>query len=199
MAEIADVSKGYSYKSRELVEGPQWLVNLKNVGRDGSFQERGFKPLSGSPKAIHLLEHGDVVVAQTDLTQARAVVARPVRIRRSGRAGQLVASLDLLRVRPKPIVTEEYLYAVLDHPDFRSHALGYCNGTTVVHLSARAVPDYLAPLPSQPDIEAYTRVVRPLLAAADALLDEAREARQVRAELLPLLMSGRVRPGEVVL
>lgn len=198
MMEIADIDKGYSYKSAELVQGGgQWLVNLKNVGRDGAFQERGFKPLAGNPKERHFVDNGDVVVAQTDLTQAREVIARPVRVRRFGLLGEMVASLDLVRVRPKNGLSNEFVFAVLDHPNFRSHALGYCNGTTVLHMAARAIPDYLAPLPDKGMIADFTASVRPLRAAADALLEEIAQLSRTRHELLPLLLSGRVLPGEV--
>jgi type I restriction enzyme S subunit len=46
--ELATICKGYSYKSAELVAGGAWLVNLKNVGRNGEFQPRGLKPLTGN-------------------------------------------------------------------------------------------------------------------------------------------------------
>lgn len=197
LAEIADVHKGYSYKSAELIPGGKWLVNLKNVGRDGSFQERGFKPLAATPKSVLIVENGDIVVSQTDLTQSRDVIARPVRVRRCGMAGELVASLDLVIVRPRPPITTEYLLALLSQPDFREHALGYCNGTTVLHMGARALPEYKAPLLHAEVITNFSERVRPLLEASDALLDEARELRRTRDELLPLLISGRVAPGEV--
>lgn len=199
MGEIAQINKGYSYKSAELTHGTQWLVNLKNVGRDGTFQERGFKPLSGSPKQQHLIDQGDVVVAQTDLTQAREVIARPVRVRRMGLEGQLVASLDLVSVKPLPgdYITPEYIFAVLDQQAFRDHALGYCNGTTVLHMGAKAIPEFVAPRPTPQQVGRLTESVRPLRAAADALLDEASQLSAARDELLPLLLAGRVVPGEV--
>jgi len=195
--EIAEVTKGFSYKSAQLVPGGGWLVNLKNVGRTGTFEARGFKPLSASPKPQQVVDNGTVLVAQTDLTQDREVIARPVRVRRGAHEGELVASLDLAIVRPRQPHTEESIYAILDTEDFRSHALGYCNGTTVLHMGARALPDYLAPSLESFEIEAFTRLARPLREAADALNTEALELESTRDELLPLLMSGRVRVGDV--
>ncbi|MEI2643286.1 MAG: hypothetical protein V9G10_13435 [Candidatus Nanopelagicales bacterium] len=110
--------------------------------------------------------------------------------------GEMVASLDLLIVRPKSQMTREYLFAVLSQPEFRAHALGYCNGTTVLHMGAKALPEYEAPILDEGVIRVFTHRVKPLLKASDALLDEARELKQTRDELLPLLISGRVIPGE---
>ena len=196
-SDLADVKKGYSYKSAELVDGGQWLVNLKNVGRGGTFESRGFKVLSASPKAHHLVDTGSVVVAQTDLTQDREVIARPVRVRRGRRKGPFVASLDLAVVTPKLWHTNESLFAILATEDFRGHALGHCNGTTVLHMAAAALPTYMAPDLTAEEVRQLTQQVRPLREAADQLDVEAAELLAVRDQLLPLLMSGRVRVGDV--
>ena len=196
LTEIADVAKGYSYRSSELIPGDGWLVNLKNIGRSGTFEARGFKPLTATVKAHHLVENGDVLVAQTDLTQDREVIARPVRLRKGTLVGRLVASLDLAIVRPKAPHTRESIFAILNTEDFRAHALGYCNGTTVLHMGARALPDYFAPSLTGDEIEGLTARVSPLYEAADALNIEISDLEATRDELLPLLMSGRVRVSE---
>lgn len=198
LTEVGDVSKGYSYKSSELVAGGGWLVNLKNVGRSGTFEARGFKPLTATVKPHQVIDNGTIVVAQTDLTQDREVIARPVRVRRGNVQGQLTASLDLVIVRPKDFHTEESIFALLDTEDFRNHALGYCNGTTVLHMGAKALPDYSVPQMTQQEVEGFTARVRPLREAADALTIETAELEATRDELLPLLMSGRVRVSEAV-
>lgn len=159
--ELATVGKGYSYRSSELKAGNGWLVNLKNVGRDGRYQPGGLKPLTGNHKPMHVVENGDICVAQTDLTQKREVIGRPVRVRRGSADGELVASLDLLVVRPGPTSTREYLYAVLDSETFRSHALGFCNGTTVLHMASAAVPSFEAPIPDHGDLHRFSASPRP--------------------------------------
>ena len=197
LGDLAEITKGYSYKSAELTPGSGWLVSLKNVGRDGTFQSRGYKPLSASPKPKQIVDTGDLLVAQTDLTQNREVIGRPVRVRRGLVRGDLAASLDLVIVRPGPGVTPEYLYAVLDSAEFRSHALGYCNGTTVVHMATAAVPTFLAPVPEAGTLRAFSDLVRTLRSEADSSEASADRLSQVRDELLPLLMSGAVTAGEV--
>ena len=197
MTDLAEIAKGYSYKSAELVPSDTLLVNLKNVGRGGEFQARGFKPLSASPKPHQYVENGDVVVAQTDLTQDRAVVGRPVRIRRGLTSEKLVASLDLVIVRPNEATTPEYLYAILDSAPFRAHALAHCNGTTVVHMAAAAIPTFQAPIPDPLSLAKFSESVRSLRAAADDAVTNAERLAHTRDELLPLLLSGRVSVREV--
>jgi type I restriction enzyme, S subunit len=195
--ELATISKGYSYKSSELTAGNGWLVNLKNVGRDGRYQQEGLKPLTGNHKTVHVVDNGDICVAQTDLTQNREVIGRPIRVRRGSATGELVASLDLVIVRPTERSTREYLYAVLDSDEFRSHALGFCNGTTVLHMSSGAVPTFQAAIPEQEELSRFSDRVRILREEADRALIDAERLVQVRDELLPLLLSGRVRVEDV--
>ncbi|WP_168915959.1 restriction endonuclease subunit S [Microcella flavibacter] len=196
--DIATITKGYSYKSAELVEGDGWLVGLKNVGRHGVFRPDGFKPLSAKVKPAHVVVNGDLVVAQTDLTQAREVIGRPVRVRRGKREGLLVASLDLAIVRPSEGVSGQFIQSVLESVDFRDHVLGFCNGTTVLHMGARAIPSFPVVLPGA-ELMARFEALLPLRDAADEAFETAESLRKTRDELLPLLMSGavRVRPKGV--
>jgi len=194
--DVADVVKGVSYKSEDLVEGLGWLVGLKCAGRDGKFQADGLKPYSGASKPLQVVDDGDILVAHTDLTQRAEVIGRPIRICRSGLPGRFVASLDFAIVRPKPPLSREVLLAVLSTPDFRSHALGYCNGTTVLHMNSRAVPCYQFHLPSQDDLAIIDKTMTSLLRLSDLVASEARALTTVRDALLPRLLSGELRVRE---
>ena len=192
LADVASVTRGYSYKSSELVEGGGWLVGLKNVGRHGVFRSDGFKPLTAAVKPHHLVENGDLLVAHTDLTQAREVIGRPIRVRRGNRIGPLVASLDLAVVRPFQGVSTDFLQSVLQSDEFLEHALGYCNGTTVLHMSSLALPSFGVPILSQTQMARF-EMLAPLRQAADEAFGVADSLERTRDELLPLLMSGAIR------
>jgi type I restriction enzyme, S subunit len=187
---VASMSKGVSYRSEDLVEGGRYLVSLKCVGRDGTFQLHGLKPYSGDYRSEQVVEHGDVVVAQTDLTQRAEVIGRPVRVQSIGTKSKLVASLDLIIVRPQGSWTRETLLSLLSTQDFRDHALSYCNGTTVLHMGARCLPDYRFRLPTDDALVSATAIMRPLLERADSAERERLVAAELRDVLLPRLLSG---------
>lgn len=184
--------KGNSYKSADVGHGTQWLVSLKSIGRDGSYRPSGLKRFAGDFKPQQRLESGEVVVAHTDLTQKAEVLARPVRIPEIG-PDVHVASLDLAIVRPSLLLTNEYLLALLAREDFRNHALGFSNGTTVLHLSVKAVPSYEFVPPGEDLVGRVTAKMRPLLKRADAAEKESETLSVLRDTLLPQLMSGRLR------
>lgn len=198
LSEVAHVAKGVSYRSEDLVAGLGWLVGLKCVGRDGTFRHRGLKPYSGPAKPSQVVTAGEILVAQTDLTQKAEVIGRPVRLPLLRAQGTLVASLDFTIVRPKRDLTREILLAVLATQEFREHALSYCNGTTVLHMNSSAVPSFEFRLPRREDADAATARMIPLLQRSDGAIAESLILAEVRDAILPGLLSGRLRVADVV-
>jgi len=193
LEQVATTVKGVSYRSEDLVPGGGWLVSLKCVGRDGSFRANGLKPFSGVAKVSQFVEEGDILVAQTDLTQRAEVIGRPIRVAKLGLIGHLVASLDFVIVRPESGLTNETLFAIVSQQEFRDHALGYCNGTTVLHMNSCGVPSFEFALPPPEGIAQITSVMRPLLKRSDTAQRESQLLEQLRDTLLPKLLSGELR------
>jgi len=193
MEQIADITKGVSYRSDDLIPGDGWLVSLKCVGRDGSFEPRGLKPFSGPAKPGQVVDDGDVLVAQTDLTQRGEVIGRPIRVQRLGLAGRFVASLDFAVVRPRPPLTRELLFGLLSQRVFREHALGFCNGTTVLHMNSRALPSYQVAIPEAEQGRRLTNIMKPLFECSAVARLESSALGQLRDTLLPKLLSGELR------
>ncbi|MEV5498688.1 restriction endonuclease subunit S [Nonomuraea fuscirosea] len=193
LRDYVSVIKGHSYKSSDLAEGLAYLVTLKCIDRTGVFQHRGLKPFVGSAKESQVVKHGEVVVAHTDLTQSADVLGRAARVVEPRDGKTLIASLDLAVVRPKHLLTPEYLEALLGMRDFREHSSAYSNGTTVLHLSGRAIPEFTFKVP---DAAAVANVTAEAAKFFDTAVQAQRESwvlSELRDTLLPQLMSGRLR------
>lgn len=193
---VADLQKGVSYRSAELEPSSTAMVSLKCFGRTGDFQRSGLKEYIGTPKPAQIVEPGEVVVAQTDLTQGAEVVGRALRIPSTTGYDRLVASLDLIIVRPNADIEIEYLYGLLCQERFRQHCRSRTSGTTVLHLAADALPSYRFHLPSSEARAEYVATVRPLLDRRDQLGGESDTLAALRDTLLPELLSGRLRVPE---
>ncbi len=195
LCDIANVIKGVSYRSVDLVDSSNTaLVTLKSMERGGGYREDGLKPYAGEYKAEQKLSPGEVVVAHTDLTQAADVIGKAARIEPSERHPNLVASLDLAIVRPKKNpYTNEYLYGLLSQSEFSDHAFGYTNGTTVLHLSSKALPEYQFKIPPKNKVEEYSELVKPIYRLIDNNKGQSRTLASLRDALLPKLMRGEVR------
>jgi type I restriction enzyme S subunit len=191
LGEVARFTRGRSYKGVELAPSDTALVTLKSFNRCGGYRADGLKDYTGPFKAEQVVDAGDVLIAHTDITQAAEVLGRAIRVRLSSRHRTLVASLDTSVVRPMgERIRREYLFFALDNEAFRDHAYGYCNGTTVLHLGAKALPEYRLVLPSQELAVTFSRIVGPMLSRADLLAAESAALASARDCLLPRLLGG---------
>ncbi|TFC65942.1 hypothetical protein E3T25_08935 [Cryobacterium sandaracinum] len=200
-SELATVTKGVSYRSVDLVESRTALVTLKSFDRNGGYSARGLKDYAGPYKPEQRIYPGEIVVAQTDLTQAAEVVGRAIRVPGSGNHETLVASLDLAIVRPVSGVPVEFMLGLMLQGGFRAHCKSRTSGTTVLHLASDAIPTFRAPRVSVDVQQRYAAVALPMLEMRDSLRSESESLAATRNALLPALMSGklRVRDAEKVL
>ena len=194
LAEVATFTRGVSYRGEDLADSETALVSLKCAGRGGVYREDGLKPYRGKYKESQIVESGDVVVSHTDVTQRAEVIGRAYRVRTSLRFSRLVASLDMAIVRPNGVgLSREYLAFSLSEERFRDHAYGYTNGTTVLHLSSQALPDYPLLIPPSDVVRDFSRAV----SLQNGLLDEhgieSELLGHLRDTLLPKLLSGEIR------
>jgi type I restriction enzyme S subunit len=191
--EVATVTKGVSYRSVDLVESTSALVTLKSFERTGGYAPRGLKDYAGPYKPAQVIAPGEIVVAQTDLTQAAEVVGRAMRVPPSSRHETLIASLDLAIIRPLEGIPVEYLLGLLLDGKFRDHCRSRTSGTTVLHLASDAIPSFLVPVVAKEAQVAYAHFARPLLEIRESLALENESLARTRDTLLPQLMSGKLR------
>lgn len=193
LPEVAKLQKGISYRSIDLEDSETAMVTLKSYDRNGGYKSNGLKPYIGKYKPEQVLLSGEMAVAQTDLTQGAEVVGRVIRIPRQDSFETLVASLDLVIVRPLDAADETYLYGALLQEDFREHCRSRTSGTTVLHLGSDALPKYLIPWADSEVRSAFADEVQPLLEEHDSLTKESSTLERLRDVLLPELLSGRLR------
>ncbi|UPG70498.1 restriction endonuclease subunit S [Gordonia hongkongensis] len=190
--QCAEIVKGVSYRSADLQESKTALVTLKSVSREGNFEFAGFKEFVGKFTPAQQVVAGDIIVAQTDLTQGGDVIGRAVRVPPVDSYDRLVASLDLAIVRPRDCMTSEYLLACLQQRNFHVHCASFASGTTVLHLSRGAFESYEVPFADSESQARYAALARDVHQLIDAIGQESRRLTSTRDQLLPLLMSGKV-------
>lgn len=198
---VAQIQSGYSYKSAELVaESSIGMLGIKSFNRNGSFRSDGFKPLKPEKaKPAQYVALGEIVVAHTDLTQNADIIGRAIQVIDSGGYDQMVASLDLVKVTSSDdSISNEFLAALLGTEDFHNHCLGYVNGTTVLHLGKKALPEYQLKIPEDMTIMSELDDAFKSIAQQQAvLIRESRNLERIRDTLLPKLMSGEIDASEV--
>jgi type I restriction enzyme S subunit len=192
VSEIADVFRGRSYRSADLVEeGSLPFLNLKCVDRDGGFRHEGLKRYAGRYKETQEARPGDIIVAVTDMTQERRIVARAARVPDIGEE-PFVFSMDLVKIVPKEGIPSDYLYGMLLFSRFPDEVKQYASGVNVLHLRPTSIEEFEFALPPEKLRREYAAVVSTAYKQCDVLHKKNDLLRRTRDLLLPRLVSGQV-------
>jgi type I restriction enzyme S subunit len=197
LSEIASSIRGKSYTSNDLQEAENALVTLKSFSRGGGYRADGLKSYSGGYKPEQVVSPGEIVVSCTDVTQNAEVIGRPAIVRTDKRYKLLIASQDLMIVRPKlSAVGVGYLYCLLRTDAFTNHTYAHSTGTTVLHLFKEAVPTFTFCCPTEPIIKVFSSIADSIYKKIDLLGLETENLTLIRDTLLPKLMSGEIRVNQ---
>lgn len=196
LSEVCMFDSGYSYKGAELQASSNAMATIKNFDRKGGFKIDGYKEIIVSPKVkpSQFVNLFDILVAHTDLTQNAEIVGNPAIVLHKGGYEQLIMSMDLVKVTSKAKeLSFGLLYSILKSPAFKQHALGYVNGTTVLHMSKKALPEYVLAMPNDlASIKGLSDTLDNIFKRIASNMQETLTLTHLRDTLLPLLMSGEI-------
>ena len=190
VSDVAVVHRGRSYKGAELAdEGGRPFINLKCIDRDGGYRSSGLKRYTGPFKDSHTVRAGEMVMAVTDMTQERRIVARV------GRVGRLeadfgVVSMDLVRIASRGDLHEPYLYAMFRWSGFADEVKQHANGANVLHLLPARIEEHKFVCPPKEVANGFAAMLSPMLTLCDTLEQKNANLRITRDLLLPKLISG---------
>jgi len=178
LGDLVDVVKGISYRSSDYSDSQNGIafINLKTVERNGGFKRDGIKYYAGKFKDTQFVEAGDILIANTDLTQNKEIIGSPLIMPYIGRTACFSLDLSKLVIKDAGILDKDYLFYFLKSPSARDFMISHSNGSTVIHLSVKSIPNLPVILPS---IEKQRR-----LASALRMIDEKIELNRKMNETL---------------
>jgi len=201
LSEVASFVGGYSYTGKELTDFSNVaMATIKNFVRNGGFKAGGFKGINPSAKLkeCHYANLFDILVAHTDLTQNADVIGNAELLLTCGKYNSIIFSMDLVKVLPKEIFPYSFLLAaMLKNKMFKGHCLGYINGTTVLHLNKKALPEFEIRKPSDSEAKIMNEILAPYYKRMAKLLQETDKLISLRDTLLPKLMSGELKINDI--
>jgi type I restriction enzyme S subunit len=189
--EVARLVRGQSYRGTDVAEcGGTPFVTLKCVDRGGGFRRDGIKAFTGQIHPDRTVSAGDIVVAVTDMTQERRIVARAARVPlRDG--VEAVMSMDLVKLEPRDIPSA-FLLGMLRYSGFAEEVKQHANGANVLHLHPDRILDYRFAVPPSRLLASYAQVADNTVQLEDALGTLQDSLRTARDLLLPRLISGEI-------
>ena len=193
VVELSTLSKGKSYKSSELVDKKDGLpfLNLKCVERDGGFKREGLKWFCGKYNDNHIVLPEDIIMAVTDMTQERKLVARPARIPHNWYK-KYIMSMDLVKLVANNDINKTYLYSLLKYSNFSDEVKNHANGVNVLHLNPQNIEQFELVVASEPLRNNFGEIAKRIFNQIDVLYLKNENLKQTRDILLPRLISGEI-------
>lgn len=191
LGDVIQTTTGRSYRRTDLAESDTALVTLKSFKRGGGYRSSGLKSYVGAYKPEQIVHPGDVIVSCTDVTQEADVIGRPAVVQPTRLFRRLVASLDVMIVRPtQENITMSFLYPLMSAPSFVSYAASRTAGTTVLHLEKSCVETYRFVCPPSLVSMAFNRMSEPIHRCIQKIHEEIEGIAVIRDLLLPRLIAG---------
>jgi len=195
ISEVASVNKGLSYKGAHLTDDGLPMANLKCLAPSGGFARRGTKGYDGPFKERHAILPGDIVVANTDLTQAGNVIGSAGMVPSAGFENGGLLSHHLFRVRPD--VGSFTVLRALQSDRMRALARSVASGTTVLGMRTDDFERFALAWPPDELLADFESTQEPLHQLTENLHDQNAVLREARDLLLPRLVSGELDVSEL--
>lgn len=194
--EVSDISKlykGKSYKSSELCNKGEGLpfLNLKCIEKDGGFKRDGLKYFNGKYNNNHIVYPEDIIMAVTDMTQERRLVARPARIPHNWYK-KYVMSMDLVKLIPSDNMERSYLYSLLKYSNFSDEVKNHANGANVLHLNPKNIEQFELVVADKNTRDKFGEIVNQIYSEIDVLYLKNENLKQTRDILLPRLIASEI-------
>jgi type I restriction enzyme S subunit len=195
LTDLLTLDKGLSYKGQFLTDVGLPMVNLGCFLGNGRFSPSALKPYSGEHKPRHVVQPGDLVIANTDITQKRTVIGSPGIVPKLIGCSGGIFSHHVFAARFKEGCGEwrDFTFHLLLQPVFRERAMGFATGTTVLALPREAVLDLPSVVPPPALLCAFTKFSAECMGRQWQLHEEEATLASLRDALLPKLISGELR------
>jgi len=192
LSDFITLNKGISYKGKFLSDTGIPMVNLGNISKNGDFIYKKIKYYSGEFKIRHVITQGDIVIANTDITQDRLVLGSPAIVPPLN-SKEIIFTHHIFAVRNNSILGNYFLYHLLQTPHYHSNVISYATGTTVLAISKEAILDFQFAFLHNDLINKFEEIVSYIYKLILNNNFEIQSLTKTREVLLPKLMSGEIK------
>lgn len=187
LEDYVKIIKWISYKSTELSDSWFPFVNLKCFNRWWWFRRDWIKWFTWTVKLEKKVFSWDLVMAVTDMTQWREIVARVAMIPNT--INEATISCDVIKIEPKNI-DKSYLYYFLRFSTFSDNTKMKANWANVLHLSPSVIGEFDIILPEKNIIKNFWIITEKIISEMDNLEIQNQNLKETRDLLIPRLVNG---------
>ena len=201
LSDFISVERGLSYKGSGLCNEGIPMINLGNIAPNNHFRYNGLKFYSGDFKERNLVNPGDLIIANTDITQKREVLGSCLIIPSDLGHDKILFTHHIYAIRhrnEKEILPKHFLSYLFQSHQYRERVTGFATGTTVLALPKDAILNFCFAVPDGVLMNNFDRIIRSVKNKNSNNIIENKNLSQIRDSLLPKLMSGKIRvPMEI--
>lgn len=192
--DVFDADRGLSYKGAGLAESDATpMHNLNSVLEGGGYKTIGIKYYNGDYKDKHIVNAGEVIVANTEQGHKHLLIGYPAIVPQFyGEHG--IFSHHIYRLRPMPncYLSPDFIYHLLLQTQVREQVIGFANGTTVNMLKIEGLQKPKFAMPPKELAEKFGAIAKANRLQAEQNIEENLSLMNLRDTLLPKLMKGEI-------
>jgi len=194
LGDLCSLDKGVSYKGDFLSNEGTTMINLGCFTGEGNFSIDNLKFYTGEYRDRHIVKPGDIVIANTDITQKRVVLGSPAIVPSFDQFAHCIFTHHVYAIRFKKEFENfnYFVYFSLLNPEFRERAIGFATGTTVLALPRDTVLEHSFVMPDDRIIQIFNGKIKTVFSMIYNNIQQSRTLAQIRDALLPKLMSGEI-------
>ncbi|MXR52055.1 hypothetical protein GRX03_10645 [Halovenus sp. WSH3] len=203
LTSVLDLTTGNNYSGKHLSDndnGGRIFLTLKSVNKGGGFNWDSLKYYTGEVNDKEIVEPGDLLIANTDVTQDGDIVGYSIRVPDFNSKKEIAASMDLSILRPKcDSINIPYVEYLLQTNYVHSRMRAFSAGSTVLHLNTDLVKSLslpFPPLPEQRKIATILHSVDQAIEKTEKIIEQAERTKQ--ALMQSLFVDGYFEHGETV-
>ncbi len=193
LGDLVHIDRGVSYNGAGLAKNGLPMINLGCFLRGGIFSYENLKFYTGRYRQNQLVEEGDIVIANTDITQNREILGNPAIVSESRGHKKFLFTHHVFALRNNSEYSNYFFYFLLRTPSFRGRAAGFATGTNVLALPKAALLELPIVLPQPNLISRFSEFANLVLCQHMNIEHENQKLAALRDLLLPKLMSGEIR------
>jgi type I restriction enzyme S subunit len=151
LSTVFNLITGNNYSGDHLSDednGGRIFLTLKSVNKGGGFNWDSLKYYTGEVNEREIVEPGELLIANTDVTQDGDIVGYSIRVPEFDSKKEIAASMDLSILRPtSDNINLPFVEYLLQTDYIHSRMRAFSAGSTVLHLNTDLVESLSLPLP----------------------------------------------------
>ena len=191
LGKLITYNRGISYTGKDLGETGTPIISLASIDRSGKYIPNGIKYYKNDYLPSKVLKPYDLIMANTDMTQERAVMGKIIFVPDIF-DGDILSTHHITQIN----IQEElkaYLMMTTQTVWFHEYIKGFSSGTNVLGMDMIGFEEYQLLCPEHSVLEKYNKIVYKVFETIYTIYRKIQLLSSLRDTMLPMLLNGQAK------